>query len=284
MIRHFKEKNNMAGSVFAESLINFVIFPYQVSINFQKYDFWKYAVSPYFFIFFLFMLLIPLFKKSNVYEIFLFGYIILFIYFIYFYGPRGRYLLPVYPLLCVAGMIFIEEINSNYSKLFFRINIGIMAATILLNIPLLSAQHIQRYKVLFGFEEEEEYLANRMYADGEFYQAIQWTNLNLLKTDKIFVTHQQTFYFNSEIMLGYSPSFPLSPVNMLTVKNANDFYEVLKNNGIKYIFFSEKYAKRFCYNTVELINKLNSENKIIKIKEFANNKIFILDIYYQKKK
>ena len=271
MVRHFSEdkpKTMMSSNLF--------FFPYQVSVDFPKFDYWKYSITPLFFIFILFTISLFLFMKPDPCLILLVIYVLGFTYLTGWNAGRGRYLLTVYPVVCITGMMFFQTLKTRYYGMFYKINIVIVFAVIILNFPFLAAQHFNRYKVLFGFETEYEYLSKRMYADGEFYQAITWVNENLPKKTKIFVTHQQTFYFKPEIMLGYSPSFPLSPINNITVKNSDNLYSELKKNGINYIFFSEKYAQRFCYNTAELIKSLEKSRKINAVKRFNNNIIFEL--------
>ncbi|MBP7652860.1 hypothetical protein KA977_05515 [Candidatus Dependentiae bacterium] len=273
MVRHFKETKMKSNP-----LINFIKFPYQVSIKFQTYDFWKYSLSPLFYIFYCSIFAMAFFIDRTELRklVYIFVYAVLFIILIYFNAPRSRYILPAYPVLCVAGTYFFYRLFLMGScwKIFSIANILLFFVVILINYPLLAGQHISRYKVITGIEPEDKYLEKRFYADGEFYQAVKWTNENIDSSKKFFIVHQQTFYFNREFLLGYSPSLTLSPVNINNVKNHEDFILKMKENRISYIFFSEKYAKRFSYNITDLIKQLESENKIFPVKKFSGNVIY----------
>jgi len=271
MVRHFSEKK-ITGS----PVISAIKFPYIVSIKFQTYDFWKYALSPLFFVFLCYIIIAVILKKETYcFYIFTF-YIFAFIYLIYFNAPRARYVLPIYPIICVFGIYAFNSFMAQYPKLF-RANIIIFFFIILINYPLLAAQHFTRYKVLFGFETKNEYLAKRMYSDGEFYQAIQWCNANLKNTDLLFVTHQLSFYFDIPVILGYTPNLTLSPINNINVYNELDFLEKLKKNNVSHIFYSHKFAVRFSYDIVEHIEKLQRQNYLIPLKEFNNNTIYLIN-------
>lgn len=276
MVRHFKETKLNHNPA-----INFLKFPYQVSIKFQTYDFWKYSISPMFFIFYCCLWIMIFFLKKNEAHKILYAalYSVIFIYLIYFNAPRSRYILPAYPVLCITGTYFFYKLylmNGKW-KAFVNFNLFIFIGMVLINYPLLAAQHINRYKTLAGIQSVDEYLEERFYADGEFYKAVKWSNEHIDSSKKIYITHQQSFYFTREFLLGYSPNTTLSPINNDSVKSADDLIEKLKENGVSYIFYSEKYARRFCYNISELILRLENEKKISAIKKFRGNTIYKIE-------
>ena len=276
MVRHFKETKLNHNPV-----MNFFKFPYQVSIKFQTYDFWKYSISPIFFIFYCCLWIMIFFLKKDELHKILYAalYSVIFIYLIYFNAPRSRYILPAYPVLCITGTYFFYKLYlmKGKGKAFVNFNLALFLGMVLINYPLLAGQHINRYRTLAGIQSADEYLEERFYADGEFYKAVKWSNEHIDSSKKIYITHQQSFYFNRDFLLGYSPNMTLSPINNYSVKSADDLIEKLKENGVSYIFYSEKYAKRFCYNISELISRLEKEKKISQVKKFSGNIIYKIE-------
>jgi len=285
MTRHFS-KPELRGDkkIFLKNLI---LFPYNIIIDFQMFDFWKYALPPISFLLFC-AIIIALFLKNTIKKnmlFLLFLYILAFMYTMFFLAPRCRYLLPVLPIISIAGVYSVSELKKNsgikYLSLNFFLVFGLITFlfTALINLPLLAAQHINRYKYLFGKESKFEYLSNRFYPDGEFYKTLDWVNKNLPATSKIFSTQPYIFYFNFDVLTGYSPNLPLSPINKGNVSNADDLYQQLINNGITHIFYSEKAARRYNYEDMNLLMEdLIKKKKIIEIKRFYNNIVYKIEI------
>lgn len=256
-VSHFSELRKSNKSIW-----NYIKFFYDVSLNFQDFDYWKYAIGPLYLIFFI-PIIFNIFKFDKSDIIFIF---IIFIYIsqIYFLAPRGRFLLPVLPVLGIICSRHITEFMNRFKFMKFTILL-IIILSIIINLPLTLFQHLFRIKYIIGLESKDEYISRSLYYYKGFYDTVKFANTNLnSKIDKILLMENKGFLLDIPFITGFDFMFNryLIPYNQF--KDCIEFYNYIKRLKINYILYIENHTRFINSKFFIFINELK-EKKLLEI-------------------
>jgi hypothetical protein len=207
--------------------------PDNISLNLK--DFWTYftqnpdPISPLYIITAP-LLLIKFTKKwgRGVSEIFLFGFLSLFVWFITPRTGGGRFILPYLPVFSLVAIVIINSLKDIFLKNFL---IFLTLTLALTSITYRFIANLKYIPVILGSETEQQFLISHLnYSAGDYYDTDNYLTQKLTKEDNLLVAGiNNLYYLPTQIRFTHLSTLPdnylLSNFNYILVRYPDsDFY------------------------------------------------------------
>jgi len=269
-VRHFSTLRR-----YEISFKNYLKFIYDLTLNFQNFDYWKYTIGPLYLIFSL--LIFFNFKNFSKFDFFILFILFVYINFIYFLAPRGRFLLPVLPLFAIICARHLNHFFEKYN-LIKIISIFILVITVIINLSLTLAQNTFKISIFLGIHNEELHFMKSLYYYKGFYDVVKYTNEKLNpETDKILLLVNKGFLLNVPYILGFDYMLTRYVVLYNDFANENDFLNYLKKLKINYVLYLDNLERFVNRNFYKFINELIKQEKVKIIKKTGNT--YLVKLY-----